>query len=186
MDGAILVVAANDGQMPQTREHLLLARQVGVKHIIVYINKADMVDEELLELVELEMRELLEDYGFDGTTTPFITGSALLALNGDKGPYGEESIHKLIEAVDNYIPLPQRDLSSPFLLPIDDFFTVPGRGSVVVGTVVQGIIKKFDKAVMLGFDKHIKTVVTDIHVSQNFKLLRSLFLQLMQRRLCFY
>lgn len=165
MDGAILVVAANDGQMPQTREHLLLTKQVGVERVIVYVNKADLVDDDVLELVELEVRELLDDYGFDGTKSPFIFGSALLALRGEDSELGEKSIHRLIEALDEYIPTPTRDLTSPFMLPIDNFFSVPGRGSVVIGTLKQGIIKKGDEAELLGFDRHIKTTVSNIQVS---------------------
>ncbi|XP_064106499.1 elongation factor Tu-like [Macrobrachium nipponense] len=164
MDGAILVVAANDGQMPQTREHLLLAKQVGVKDVIVYVNKADLVDEDVLELVEIEVRELLEEYGFDGLKAPVINGSALLALRGDKGPYGEESILELIRALDKYVTTPTRNSTAPFMLPIDNFFTVPGRGSVVVGTLKQGVMKKYDEAMLLGFDRHIKTTVNDIQV----------------------
>ncbi|XP_047481296.1 elongation factor Tu-like [Penaeus chinensis] len=164
MDGAILVVAANDGQMPQTREHLLLAKQVGVERIIVYVNKADLVDEDVLELVELEVRELLDDYGFDGANSPFIFGSALLALRGEDNELGEQSIHRLIKALDEYIPTPTRDLTSPFMLPIDNFFSVPGRGSVVIGTLKQGIIKKGDEAELLGFDRQIKTTVSNIQV----------------------
>lgn len=165
MDGAILVVAANDGQMPQTREHLLLAKQVGVERIIVYVNKADLVDEDVLELVELEVRELLDDYGFDGANSPFIIGSALLALRGEDNELGEQSIHRLIRALDEYIPSPTRDLTSPFMLPIDNFFSVPGRGSVVIGTLKQGIMKKGAEAELLGFDRQIKTTVSNIQVS---------------------
>ncbi|XP_037781135.1 elongation factor Tu-like [Penaeus monodon] len=164
MDGAILVVAANDGQMPQTREHLLLAKQVGVERIIVYVNKADLVDEDVLELVELEVRELLDDYGFDGANSPFIIGSALLALRGEDNELGEQSIHRLIRALDEYIPSPTRDLTSPFMLPIDNFFSVPGRGSVVIGTLKQGIMKKGAEAELLGFDRQIKTTVSNIQV----------------------
>ncbi|CAL4098626.1 unnamed protein product, partial [Meganyctiphanes norvegica] len=164
MDGAILVVAANDGQMPQTREHLLLAKQVGVKKICVYVNKADLVDDDVLELVEIEVRELLDDYGFDGNNSPFIVGSAKLALSGDKSPIGEPSIYNLMEALDNYIPVPTRDLESPFVLPLDNFFSVPGRGSVVVGTIKCGKIKKGTNAELLGFDKQIKTTVGDVQV----------------------
>ncbi|KAK7080035.1 hypothetical protein SK128_026872 [Halocaridina rubra] len=162
MDGAILVVAADDGQMPQTLEHLLLAKQIGIKYIVVYVNKADLVEEDVLELVELEIRELLDDYGFDSENTPVINGSALLALQGDKGPLGEQSILKLVQVLDEYVPLPTRDLTSPFLLPIDNFFNVTGRGTVVVGTLKQGTIKKLDEAHLLGFDRQIRTTVSDI------------------------
>lgn len=164
MDGAILVVAATDGQMPQTREHLLLAKQVGVTKIVVYVNKADLVDKEVLELVELEIRELLEDFGFDGANAPVIFGSALDALNGKDTEIGEQSVHKLLNTLDEYIPDPKRDLKSPFLVPIDNAFSVPGRGTVVVGTLSQGVVKKNDQAELLGFDQQFKTVVSDIQV----------------------
>lgn len=164
MDGAILVVAATDGQMPQTREHLLLAKQVGVTKIVVYINKADLVDQEVLDLVELEIRELLEDFGFDGTNSPIIFGSALHALEGKDSEIGCQSIQRLMDAIDTYIPSPQRDLTSPFLLPIDNAFLVPGRGTVVVGTLSRGIMKKNTEADMLGFDLNLKTIVVDVQV----------------------
>ncbi|XP_045121066.1 elongation factor Tu-like [Portunus trituberculatus] len=164
MDGAILVVAANDGQMPQTREHLLLARQAGVERVVVFVNKADLVDEEYLELVEIEMRELLDHFGFDGTDAPFVYGSALLALEGDNGPLGEQSIHKLLEVMDTYLTPPTRDLTSPFLLPLDNYFSVPGRGSVVTGTLKQGVLERGADAELLGFDRRIKTVATDVQV----------------------
>ncbi|KAK3874710.1 hypothetical protein Pcinc_020366 [Petrolisthes cinctipes] len=164
MDGAILVVAANDGQMPQTREHLLLAKQVGVKKLVVYVNKADLVDEDVLELVEIEVRELLDHFGFDEDSTPFITGSALLALQGDQSPYGEPSVLRLVAAMDDYLETPSRCLDSPFLLPIDNYFNVPGRGSVVTGTLVQGVVKKGDSADLLGYDKQLKTVASSLQV----------------------
>lgn len=164
MDGAILVVAATDGQMPQTREHLLLAKQTGVKHIVVFINKADIVDQELLELAEIEIRELLCEFGFDGENAPFIYGSALLALNGDTSEYGEPAIDKLLHYLDTYIPVPQRDYTSPFVLPIDNAFTVPNRGTVIVGTLTRGILTKKMDAELLGFGKKIRTIVSDIHV----------------------
>uniref|UniRef100_A0A8D8HS10 protein-synthesizing GTPase n=1 Tax=Culex pipiens TaxID=7175 RepID=A0A8D8HS10_CULPI len=164
MDGAILVVAATDGQMPQTREHLLLARQVGVDKIVVFINKADQVDDEVLELVEIELRELLSDFGFDGINSPVIVGSALQALQGDQSPLGEPSIMKLLDAIDSYIPTPTRDLTSPFLLPIDNAFTVPGRGTVVIGTLARGTVKKNDDAELLGFDEQVKTSVGGLQV----------------------
>ncbi|KAF2903086.1 hypothetical protein ILUMI_03102 [Ignelater luminosus] len=164
MDGAILVVAANDGQMPQTREHLLLAKQVGINKIIVYVNKADKVDKEVLELVELEVRELLTDFGFDGENSPFVFGSALHALNGESTEIGVNSIHKLLSTLDEYIPNPERDIKSPFMLPIDNAFTVPGRGTVVVGTLTKGILKRNDEADLLGFDTKIKTTIGDIQV----------------------
>ena len=146
MDGAILLIAADDGPMPQTREHVLLAKQVGVKKLIVFINKADVVDTEMLELVEIEAQELLENHGFDIDNTPIIHGSAKLALEGDTSEYGEQSIVKLISALDNYLDLPKRDLESPFLMPIDNMLQVKGRGTVIVGTVKQGVIKKKDPA----------------------------------------
>lgn len=164
MDGAILVVAATDGQMPQTREHLLLAKQVGIDKIVVYINKADQVDSEVLELVEIEIRELLCDFGFDGGNCPVICGSALQALNGESSEIGEPSIRKLLDSVDEYIPTPVRDLKSPFLLPIDNAFTVPGRGTVVVGTLKKGTILKNAESDLLGFDENIKTTVSDIQI----------------------
>ncbi|XP_045471734.1 elongation factor Tu-like [Harmonia axyridis] len=166
MDGAILVVAADDGEMPQTREHLLLAKQVGIKKIIVYINKADLSDTEGLELVELEMRELLDKYGFN-SDCPVIFGSALAALKGDDNEYGEKSVRQLLDAIDNYIPNPERDLKSPFILPIDSAFTIKGRGTVVVGTIKRGIMKKNQECDLLGFDSHLKTTISDIQVFKN-------------------
>ncbi|CAH0759701.1 unnamed protein product [Diatraea saccharalis] len=164
MDAAILVVAANDGPMPQTREHLLLAKQVGIKYILVYINKADIVDNELLELVEIEMRELLSDFGYDGNTVPMICGSALKALNGDESEFGAPSIRKLLETMDDYVPPIVRDLQSPFLMPIDNAFTVPGRGTVVVGTIKRGVMKRNDEADLIGFGHNIKTTLSDIQI----------------------
>jgi len=164
MDGAILVVAATDGQMPQTREHLLLAKQVGVERVVVFINKSDLVGNDVLELVELEMRELLEDFGFDGLHSPMIHGSALLALNGDTSALGENSVQKLLDAIDNYFPIPTRDYTSPFILPIDSAFTVPGRGTVVIGTLGRGIMKRNAGADLLGFDEEIKTTISDVQI----------------------
>lgn len=164
MDGAILVVAATDGQMPQTREHLLLAKQMGVERIVIFVNKADQVDREVLELVELEMRELLVDFGFDGVNCPVVCGSALLALKGDNSELGVPSVQKLLDVIDSYIPTPTRDLNSPFLVPIDNAFLVPGRGTVVVGTIKRGIMKKNCEAELLGFDEEIKTTVSDLQV----------------------
>ena len=141
MDGAILVVSAADGPMPQTREHILLARQVGVPYIIVYMNKCDLVDdEELLELVEMEVRELLSNYDFPGDDIPIIKGSARMALDGDKGPMGEESILKLADTLDSYIPTPERAIDQPFLMPVEDVFSISGRGTVVTGRVERGVI----------------------------------------------
>jgi len=162
MDGAILVVAATDGQMPQTREHLLLAKQIGVKKIIVFINKADLVDTDVLDLVELEMRELLTDFGYEGDATPFICGSALGALRDD--PKWTQSVQRLLDAMNEYIPLPERDVASPFLVPIDSCFTVQGRGTVVVGTIKRGVIKKGCEAELMGFDQSISTTVSDVQV----------------------
>src|SRR6186713_1570883 len=146
MDGAILVVSAADGPMPQTREHILLARQVGVPFIVVFLNKADKIDDkELLDLVELEVRELLSKYGFPGDKTPIIQGSALKAMEGDQGPLGVPSILKLLEAVDSYIPTPQRPIDKAFLMPIEDVFTISGRGTVVTGRCERGIVKVGDE-----------------------------------------
>lgn len=164
MDGAILVVAATDGPMPQTREHLLLAKQVGVQRIVVFINKADQVDSEMLELVEIEMRELLCDFGFDGVNSPMIVGSAKLALEGSESEIGEASIHRLLQAIDDYVPTPVRDVTSPFLLPIDNAFTVPGRGTVVVGTLMRGTLQKNASAELMGFDEGYKTTASDIQI----------------------
>ncbi|EFA06887.2 elongation factor Tu [Tribolium castaneum] len=164
MDGAILVVAATDGQMPQTREHLLLAKQVGVKNIVVFVNKADLVDNEVLELVELEIRELLEDFGFDSENAPVICGSALKALEGEQSEFGEKAIRKLLDTLDEYIPVPERDFKSPFMVPIDNTFLVPGRGTVVVGTIHRGIVKKNASSELVGFDTKLKTTIGDIQV----------------------
>ncbi|KAM3962213.1 elongation factor Tu [Aphomia sociella] len=164
MDAAILVVAANDGPMPQTREHLLLAKQVGIQYILIFLNKADLVDDELLELVEIEMRELLSDFGYDGNNVPLICGSALKALNGDESEFGAPSIRKLLDTMDTYIPPIVRDLQSPFLMPIDNAFTVPGRGTVVVGTIKRGIMKRNDECDLMGFGYNIKTTLSDIQI----------------------
>jgi elongation factor Tu len=164
MDGAILVVAATDGAMPQTREHLLLAKQVGINKIVVYINKADQVEADVIELVELEIRELLCDFGFDGVNCPVIVGSALNALNGDSSEIGEPSIQRLLDGIDSFIPTPERDYTSPFLMPIDNAFTAAGRGTVLVGTVNRGIIKKNDECELLGFDQTIKTTASDMQI----------------------
>ncbi|KAJ3649729.1 hypothetical protein Zmor_021454 [Zophobas morio] len=164
MDGAILVVAATDGQMPQTREHLLLAKQVGVQKIVVYVNKADLVDKEVLELVEIEVRELLDEFGFDSEKSPFVCGSALKALNGEDTEIGEKSIRKLLDVLDEYIPVPERDFMSPFMVPIDNMFLVPGRGTVVVGTIFRGIVKKNAVSELVGFDTKIKTSIGDLQV----------------------
>jgi elongation factor Tu len=165
MDGAILVVSAADGPMPQTREHILLARQVGVPYIIVYMNKADMVDDkELLELVELEVRELLSKYEFPGDDIPIVIGSALKALEGDKGELGEGSIFKLAEALDSYIPMPQRAIDKPFLMPIEDVFSISGRGTVVTGRVERGIVKVGDEVEIVGLRPTVKTICTGVEM----------------------
>ncbi|MGD9761868.1 MAG: elongation factor Tu [Candidatus Izemoplasmatales bacterium] len=163
MDGAILVVSAADGAMPQTREHILLSRQVGVPKIIVFLNKADMVDdEELIELVEMEIRELLDEYGFPGDETPIIVGSALKALQGD--PAQEEVILKLMQAVDDYIPLPERPIDKPFMMPVEDVFTITGRGTVVTGRVDRGQIKVNDKIEIIGIRETKEAVVTGVEM----------------------
>jgi elongation factor Tu len=165
MDGAILVVSAADGPMPQTREHILLARQVGVPYIIVYMNKADMVDDkELLELVEMEVRELLSKYDFPGDKTPIVIGSALKAMEGDKGELGEGSIMKLAEALDTYIPQPQRALDGTFLMPVEDVFSISGRGTVVTGRVERGIVKVGDEIEIVGLKPTLKTVCTGVEM----------------------
>jgi elongation factor Tu len=165
MDGAILVVSAADGPMPQTREHILLARQVGVPFIVVYLNKADMVDDaELLELVEMEVRELLSSYDFPGDDTPIIVGSALKALEGDTSEQGEGSIGKLLEALDAYIPEPMRDIEKPFLMPIEDVFSISGRGTVVTGRVERGIVKVGDEVAIVGIRDTSKTTCTGVEM----------------------
>ncbi len=165
MDGAILVVSAADGPMPQTREHILLARQVGVPYIVVYLNKADMVDDpELLELVEMEVRELLSKYDFPGDKTPVIVGSALKALEGEQSEIGEPSIWKLAEALDEYIPEPKRDIDKPFLMPVEDVFSISGRGTVVTGRVERGVIKVGDEIEIVGLRPTQKTVCTGVEM----------------------
>ncbi len=165
MDGAILVVSAADGPMPQTREHILLARQVGVPYILVYLNKADQVDDaELLELVEMEVRELLSSYEFPGDDTPIVTGSALKALDGDTSDIGVPSIIKLIEEMDRYIPEPVRDTDKPFLLPIEDVFSISGRGTVVTGRVERGIITVGDEVEIVGIHATTKTTCTGVEM----------------------
>jgi len=165
MDGAILVVSAADGPMPQTREHILLARQVGVPYIIVYMNKADMVDDaELLELVEMEVRELLTKYNFPGDDTPIIIGSALKALEGDQSDIGEPSIFKLAEALDTYIPQPVRAIDGAFLLPVEDVFSISGRGTVVTGRIERGIVKVGEELEIIGLKPTLKTVCTGVEM----------------------
>ena len=161
MDGAILVVSAADGPMPQTREHILLARQVGVPYIVVYLNKADMVDDkELLELVEVEVRELLSKYQFPGDKTPIIIGSALKALEGEDSELGTQSIYRLADALDSYIPTPERATDGPFLMPVEDVFSISGRGTVVTGRVERGVCKVGDEIEIVGLKPTIKTVCT--------------------------
>ncbi len=165
MDGAILVVSAADGPMPQTREHILLARQVGVPYIIVYMNKADMVDDaELLELVEMEIRELLSKYDFPGDDTPIIVGSALKALEGDKSDIGEPSIEKLAEALDSYIPQPERAIDGAFIMPVEDVFSISGRGTVVTGRIERGIVKVGEELEIIGLKPTLKTVCTGVEM----------------------
>ncbi len=165
MDGAILVVSAADGPMPQTREHILLARQVGVPYIIVYMNKADMVDDpELLELVEMEIRELLTKYEFPGDDTPIIIGSALKALQGDQSEMGEPSIFRLAEALDNYIPMPKRALDGAFLMPVEDVFSISGRGTVVTGRIERGIVKVGEEIEIVGLKPTLKTICTGVEM----------------------
>ncbi|MDD5403461.1 MAG: elongation factor Tu [Sulfuricella sp.] len=165
MDGAILVVSAADGPMPQTREHILLARQVGVPYIIVYMNKADMVDDpELLELVEMEVRELLSKYDFPGDDTPIIIGSALKALEGDQSDIGEPSILKLADALDSYIPEPQRAIDGPFLMPVEDVFSISGRGTVVTGRIERGVIKVGEEVEIVGIKPTLKTTCTGVEM----------------------
>jgi elongation factor Tu len=165
MDGAILVVSAADGPMPQTREHILLSRQVGVPYIVVYLNKADMVDdEELLELVEMEVRELLNEYDFPGDDVPVITGSALKAIEGDTSEIGEPSIERLVAAMDEYIPTPERDTDKPFLMPIEDVFSIQGRGTVVTGRIETGIVRVGDEVEIVGIRPTQKTTVTGVEM----------------------
>jgi elongation factor Tu len=165
MDGAILVVSAADGPMPQTREHILLARQVGVPYIIVFMNKCDMVDDaELLELVEMEVRELLSKYDFPGDDIPIVKGSALKALEGDKGELGEQAIMKLAEALDSYIPTPERAIDQPFLMPIEDVFSISGRGTVVTGRVERGIVKVGEEIEIVGIKPTQKTICTGVEM----------------------
>ena len=165
MDGAVLVVSAADGPMPQTREHILLARQVGVPKIVVYLNKADQVDDaELLELVEMEVRELLDAYEFPGDETPVVTGSALQALSGEEGESGLASIGRLVEAMDAYIPVPERPVDQPFLLPIEDVFSISGRGTVVTGRVERGVVHVGDEVEIVGLRATEKTTCTGVEM----------------------
>lgn len=163
MDGAILVVGADDGPMPQTREHILLARQVGVPVIVVFLNKVDLVDDpELIELVELEVRELLDKYEFPGDDAPVVQGSALKAMQGDESDIGEGSIMKLVETLDDYVPMPERDIDKPFLMPVEDVFSISGRGTVATGRVERGIIKVGEEIEIVGITETRKTVATGV------------------------
>ncbi|MCP4804162.1 MAG: elongation factor Tu [Proteobacteria bacterium] len=165
MDGAILVVAASDGPMPQTKEHVLLARQVNVPHIVVFLNKVDLLDdEELLELVEMEVRELLDEYEFPGDDTPIIRGSALKALEGDTSEIGAPAVLKLMEAVDTFIPTPERDIDKPFLMPVEDVFTIQGRGTVATGRVERGKINMGDKVAIVGVKETTETTITGVEM----------------------
>ena len=165
MDGAILVCSAADGPMPQTREHILLARQVGVPYIIVFLNKCDMVDDaELLELVEMEVRELLSKYDFPGDDTPIIKGSAKLALEGDKGELGEVAIMNLADALDTYIPTPERAVDGAFLMPVEDVFSISGRGTVVTGRIERGVVKVGEEIEIVGIKPTVKTTCTGVEM----------------------
>ncbi|CAG5132881.1 unnamed protein product [Candidula unifasciata] len=164
MDGAILVVAATDGTMPQTREHLLLSKQIGIKRLVVFVNKADAADKEMQELVEMEVRELLNEFGYDGDHTPVIIGSALKALEGTDDELGVSKVKELLKAVDEYIETPVRELDRPFFMAIDGCFSIPGRGTVVSGKIERGVIKKGDEVEIMGFDKKWKTNVTGIEM----------------------
>lgn len=164
MDGAILVVAATDGAMPQTREHLVLAKQIGINHIVVFINKVNAADQEMVDLVEMEMRELLTEMGYDGEKVPVVKGSALCALEGKSPEIGSEAILKLLQEVDNFIPTPIRELDKPFLLPIENVYSIPGRGTVVTGRLERGTIKKGIECEFVGFNKVIKSTVTGIEM----------------------
>src|SRR5881628_3089832 len=167
MDGAILVVSAVDGPMPQTREHILLGRQVNVPAVVVFLNKCDMIgkgDEELLDLVEMELRELLNKYGYPGDTTPIVRGSALKALEGENSEYGVQSIAKLLEACDTFIPEPKREIDKPYLMPVEDVFTISGRGTVVTGRVERGIVKVGDELEIVGLGDTRQTVCTGVEM----------------------
>lgn len=164
MDGAILVVAATDGTMPQTREHILLAKQIGITHLVVFVNKADAADKEMVDLVEIEVRELLNEYGYNADETPVIVGSALCALEGREPAMGRDAILKLLDSIDSHIPQPVRDLDKPFYLPIEQVFSISGRGTVVTGKLERGVIKKGDEAMVLGHGKSFKTTITGIEM----------------------
>ncbi|XP_072745460.1 elongation factor Tu, mitochondrial [Anoplolepis gracilipes] len=164
MDGAILVVAATDGTMPQTREHLLLAKQIGIQHIIVFINKVDAADSEMVELVEMEIQELLSEMGYDGDNIPIVKGSALCALEGKNPEIGAQAIMQLLEVVDKHIPTPQRELDKPFLLPVENVYSIPGRGTVVTGRLERGKIKKGMECEFIGYNKVLKSTITGVEM----------------------
>ncbi|XP_017465302.1 PREDICTED: elongation factor Tu, mitochondrial [Rhagoletis zephyria] len=164
MDGAILVVAATDGAMPQTREHLLLAKQIGINHIVVFINKVDAADQEMVDLVEMEIRELMSEMGYDGDNVPVVKGSALSALEGRNPEIGSEAIMKLLNEVDNFIPTPARELDKPFLLPVEAVYSIPGRGTVVTGRLERGVVKKGNDCEFVGYNKVIKSTVTGVEM----------------------
>lgn len=153
MDGAILVVAATDGAMPQTREHLLLSKQIGVNHIVVFINKVDAADQEMVDLVEMEIRELMTEMGYDGDNVPVVKGSALCALDGRSPEIGAEAVLKLLAEIDAHIPTPTRELDKPFLLPVENVYSIPGRGTVVTGRLERGVVKKGNECEFIGFSK---------------------------------
>jgi elongation factor Tu len=164
MDGAILVVAATDGAMPQTREHLLLAKQIGINHIVVFINKVDAADQEMVDLVEMEIRELMTEMGYDGDNTPFIKGSALSALEGKNPEIGADAISKLLHEIDTYVPTPVRELDKPFLLPVEAVYSIPGRGTVVTGRLERGVLKKGAECEFVGYNKVVKSTVTGVEM----------------------
>ncbi|RWS10012.1 elongation factor Tu: mitochondrial-like protein 1 [Dinothrombium tinctorium] len=164
MDCAILVVAASEGEMPQTREHLVLSKQIGVNTIVVFVNKCDLIDKEVCELVELEIRELLNKIGFDGNNTPFVFGSALLALNGDQSEFGQPAIIKLLDTLDSHIKPPERDVKSPFFLPIENSVAITGRGTVAIGTVKRGVLKRGSPIEIIGHSTRLKSAASDIHM----------------------
>jgi len=164
MDGAILVVAATDGAMPQTREHLLLSKQIGISHIVVFINKVDAADQEMVDLVEMEIRELMTEMGYDGDNVPVVKGSALCALDGKSPEIGSDAVLKLLEEVDKHIPTPVRDLDKPFLLPVENVYSIPGRGTVVTGRLERGIVKKGNECEFVGYNKTIKSTVTGVEM----------------------
>lgn len=164
MDGAILVVAATDGAMPQTREHLLLSKQIGINHIVVFINKVDAADQEMVDLVEMEIRELMTEMGYDGDNTPVVKGSALCALEGKSPEIGADAIMKLLAEVDKHIPTPVRDLDKPFMLPVENVYSIPGRGTVVTGRLERGIVRKGNECEFVGYNKVTKSTVTGVEM----------------------